>query len=154
MGFSFKLNKIMAHELRLNSSENNWSEIDKKLIKAFVEYLFSVLVIKYPVKIELKQIYESDNISIATNLRLAYVLPEERSIVIYCHERGLLDILRSIAHEVIHMEQQDKGLLKGVNISFYLPSEESEGYNLEYEAYGKSGIIVRNFRAILNELSK
>jgi hypothetical protein len=144
----------MPHELRLNSSENNWNEIDKKLIKAFVEYLFTVLVVKYPVKIELKQSYEDGNIAIATDLRLAYVLPEERSIIIYCRERGLLDILRSIAHEVVHMEQQDKGILAGVNIAFYLPNEETEGYNLEYEAYGLSGIIVRNFRAILDQMSK
>jgi hypothetical protein len=144
----------MAHELHLNSKENNWSDIDKKLIKAFVEYLFSVLVVKAPVKIELKQSFEDGTISIATDLRLAYVLPDERFIVIYCKNRGLLDVLRSIAHEVIHMEQQDKGQLSGVRISFYLPDENAEGYGLEYEAYGKSGIIVRNFRAILNNMSK
>lgn len=148
------LNIYMAHELHLNSKENNWSDIDKKLIKAFTEYLFSVLVVKHPVKIELKQSYEEGHVEISTDLRLAYVLPEERFIVIYCKNRGLLDILRSIAHEVIHMEQQDKGLLTGVHIEFYLPTEQSEGYGLEYEAYGKSGIIVRNFRAILNNMSK
>lgn len=144
----------MAHELHLNSVENNWSEIDKKLIKAFTEYLFTVLKIKFPVKIELKQAFEDGTLALATDLRLAYVIPEERFIVIYCKDRGLLDILRSIAHEVIHMEQKDKGLLDGVNIDFYLPNENAEGYNLEYEAYGLSGIIVRNFRAILNNMSK
>lgn len=144
----------MAHEIHLNSQENNWNEMDKKLIKAFAEYLFKVLVVKFPVKIELKQSYEDGNVAVSTDLRLAYVLPEERSIIIYCKNRGLLDILRSIAHEVIHMEQQDKGLLDNVKISFYLPDENAEGYGLEYEAYGKSGIIVRNFRAILDKMSK
>lgn len=144
----------MHHTIKLNSKENNWSEIDRKLIKGFSEYLFSVLDIKHPVEIELKQVYEQGPIEIATDLRLAYVIPEERTIVIYCKNRGLLDILRSIAHEVIHMEQQDKGLLKGVDIQFYLPSESSPGYNIEYEAYGKSGIIVRNYRAILDDMSK
>lgn len=149
-----RLNTIMAHELHLNSKENNWNDMDKRLIKAFVEYLFTVLVVKHPVKIELKQAFEDGTLPLATDLRLAYVIPSDRFIVIYCKNRGLLDILRSIAHEVIHMEQQDKGLLDGVNISFYLPDENAEGYNLEYEAYGKSGIIVRNFRAILNDMSK
>lgn len=143
----------MSHQLHINSKENNWTDVDKKLIKAFVNYMFSVLVIKYPVKIELKQAYDDGNVQIATDLRLAYVLPEERSIIIYCKDRGLLDILRSIAHECIHMQQQDAGQLQGVNISFYLPNEESEGYTLEYEAYGLSGIIVRNFRAILNQMA-
>jgi hypothetical protein len=124
--------------------------MDKKLIKAFLEYLFQVLVIKSPVNIELRQSYEDGVVDIATDLRLAYVIPEEREIVIYCKARGLLDILRSIAHEVIHMEQKDRGDLDGVNIDFYLPDESSEGYGMEYEAYGLSGIIVRNFRAILN----
>lgn len=148
------INTNMAHEIHLNSQENNWNEMDKKLIKAFAEYLFKVLVVKFPVKIELKQSYEDGNVAVSTDLRLAYVLPEERSIIIYCKNRGLLDILRSIAHEVIHMEQQDKGLLDNVKISFYLPDENAEGYGLEYEAYGKSGIIVRNFRAILDKMSK
>lgn len=140
----------MKHALHINTQENGWSDVDKKLILAFCAYMFSVLVIKSPVKIELKQAHEDGTVKIATELRLAYVIPSERSIVIYCKERGLLDILRSIAHEVIHMEQEDKGELAGVNIDFYLPTEDSDGYNLEYEAYGKSGIIVRNFRAILN----
>jgi hypothetical protein len=138
------------HDIKLNIKENNWSDVDISTIKAFLEYMFKVLNVKEPVHIELKSRYEDGSVSIAANLRLAYVLPETREIVIYCKERGLLDVLRSIAHEVIHMEQKDKGLLDGVNISFYLPTEASEGYDLEYEAYGKSGIIVRNFRAILN----
>ena len=140
------------HALYINTVENSWNEPDRKTIIAFLAYLFSVLVIKHPVKIELKQSYEDGNVKVATDLRLAYVLPSERSIIIYCKNRGLLDILRSIAHEAIHMEQQDKGELDGVNIDFYLPTPDSEGYNLEYEAYGKSGIIVRNFRALLNNM--
>jgi len=140
----------MFHDIHLNTAENKWSELDSKIIKAFAEYLFHVLVIKHPVNISLKQVYDGDQMQIALNLRLAYVLPSERKIVIYCKGRGLLDILRSIAHEVIHMEQQDKGILEGVSIEFYLPTPDCEGYDLEYEAYGLSGIIVRNFRALLN----
>lgn len=140
----------MNHELHIHSSENKWSDLDKRTLKAFTEYLFTVVDVKAPVKIELKQSYETDEIKVNLDLRLAFVIPDKRFIVIYCKNRGLLDILRSIAHEVVHMEQMDKGLLEGVNIDFYLPTPESEGYELEYEAYGKSGIIVRNFRAILN----
>lgn len=140
----------MEHLLVLNQKENNWSDIDRKTIKGFMEYVFSVLKIYAPVTIKLKQVYDEDNVGISINLRLAYVLPEERMIIVYCKGRGLLDILRSIAHELIHIEQKDTGKFTNENISFYLPTEDSEGYGLEYEAYGKSGIIVRNYRAILN----
>lgn len=142
---------MMEHLLVLNQKENNWSELDSKTIKGFMEYVFSVLKIEKPVKIKLKQSYDEDNLGISVNLRLAYVIPEDRLIIIYCKERGLLDILRSIAHELVHIEQKDKGMLDGQQISFYLPTEDSPGYGLEYEAYGKSGIIVRNYRAILNQ---
>lgn len=140
----------MEHVLNLHSNENNWNDVDKSLIKAFLEYLLQVLVIKDSVKIDLHSIYEGDEVKVAIDLRLAYVLPDQRQIIIYCKNRGLLDVLRSIAHEMIHIEQKDTGKLTDQNIGFYLPTEASEGYDLEYEAYGKSGIIVRNFRAILN----
>ena len=140
----------MQHSFILGQKENNWSDIDKKMLKGFIEYVFSVLIIKDPVKIYLKKVFEGDNLDISVNLRLAYVIPEERKIIVYCHDRGLLDILRSIAHELIHMQQKDTGKLTNQNIEFYLKDENSEGYDLEYEAYGLSGIIVRNYRALLN----
>lgn len=140
----------MQHLLVLNQKENGWSELDRKTIAGFMDYVFSVLTITAPVTIKLKQAYDNDQLGISINLRLAYVIPEDRMIIVYCHGRGLLDILRSIAHELVHIEQKDTGKLTDQNISFYLPTEDSEGYSLEYEAYGKSGIIVRNYRAILN----
>lgn len=141
----------MEHLLFLNQKENNWSDLDRKTLLGFAEYVFSVLKIEKPVTIKLKQSYDGDDLGISINLRLAYVIPEDRLIIIYCKDRGLLDVLRSIAHELVHIEQKDKGMLDGKEIAFYLPSEDSPGYGLEYEAYGKSGIIVRNYRAILNQ---
>lgn len=140
----------MQHLLVLNQNENSWSELDRKTIAGFMDYCFSVLKITAPVTIKLKQAYDEDNLGISVNLRLAYVIPEDRMVIVYCKQRGLLDIIRSIAHELIHIEQKDTGKLTNQNISFYLPTEDSEGYDLEYEAYGKSGVIVRNYRAILN----
>lgn len=143
----------MNHDILLNTSKNNWSKEDRTMILAFLEYVFKILKISAPVSIILDQQYEDESSinDIKINLRLAYVIPEERLIVIYCKNRGLLDILRSIAHELIHIEQKDTGTLTSDEIDFYLKDENSPGFDNEYEAYGKSGILVRNFRAILNE---
>ena len=142
----------MQHTLILNQSKNNWDEKDKAMILAFIEYIFTILYINKPVTIKLDDASEdNEEVEVKLNLRLAYVDLDTRIIIIYCKNRGLLDILRSMAHELIHIQQKDLGLLDNtVNISFYLPTPNSEGYEFEYEAYGLSGIIVRNFRAILN----
>jgi hypothetical protein len=141
----------MNHDILLNTAKNNWSYEDKTMILAFLEYIFKILQIRSPVKLILDQQYEEGDISIKINLRLAYVIPQDRLIVIYCKDRGLLDVLRSIAHELIHIEQLDNNRLVAGDIPFYLKDENTLGYDNEYEAYGKSGILVRNFRAILNE---
>lgn len=144
----------MNHQIVLNQNENNWSEENKTLLLGFLEYVFEYLVIKAPVTIKLEPYAKdaNDGINVAVNLRSAYVELNSRLIIIYCQNRGFLDILRSIAHELIHVQQLDLGQLTiDTEISFYLPDSSAPGYEFEYEAYGLSGIIVRNFRAILNE---
>lgn len=140
----------MSHLLHLNKRKNGFSDKDEIIILAFFEYLFEILVIKKEVTIKLEQSNE-ENVNASINVKLAHVVLEDRLIVIYCKGRGLLDILRSITHELIHVQQNDLGqLTPETRIPFYLPSSDVPGYEFEYEAYGLSGIIVRNFRAILN----
>lgn len=142
----------MEHTIILNQSKNNWSDKDRIMINAFIEYLFAELHIKNPVTIKLEDYSEdTHNVGVNINLRLAFVDLIDRLIIIYCTGRGLLDILRSIAHELIHVQQYDLGQLgENTNIPMYLPNSSVAGYEFEYEAYGLSGILVRNFRAILN----
>ena len=142
----------MKHTLVLNENENKWTHNDIVMIKAFLEFLLTQLHIKKPVLIKLEPINEDDrNIGVNVNLKLAFVDLSERLIIIYCNGRGLLDILRSIAHEMIHVQQKDLGLLPpDISIPLYLPNDTVPGYEFEYEAYGLSGMLVRNFRAILN----
>lgn len=141
----------MPHLLHLNKRKNGFSDNDEIIILAFFEYLFTQLVIKKPVTIKLETSNE-ENVNASINVKLAHVELQNRLVVIYCKERGILDVLRSIAHELIHVQQNDLGqLTPQTNIPFYLPSSDIPGYEFEYEAYGLSGIIVRNFRALLNE---
>jgi hypothetical protein len=142
----------MKHTVVLNQAKNNWDSEDRTLILGFLEYCFSELYITNPVTIKLEN-DSSENIDIGVklNLRLAFVNLDDRLVIIYCKNRGLLDVLRSVAHELIHVQQLDLGLLSTTtHIDFYLPTHESPGYEFEYEAYGLSGIMVRNYRAVLN----
>jgi len=146
----------MKHVVILNQKANNWDNSDRILLLAFVEYCFKELYLTSPVTIKLEhEASENQDIGVKLDLRLAFVSLENRLIIIYCKDRGLLDIMRSIAHELIHVQQNDIGLLTPeTRIDFYLPNYEADGYEFEYEAYGLSGIMVRNFRALLNEEAK
>lgn len=143
----------MSHLIVLNQKTNNWNEFDRTIILGFIEYLFNELYIKSPVTIKLEKGDMSNiDIGLPIKLRMAFVDLENRLIIIYTNKRGILDIIRSIAHELIHVQQYDTGMLDlNTNIGFYLPDENSPGYDIEYEAYGLSGILVRNYRAILNK---
>ena len=142
----------MKHSIVLNQDKNNWIDQDKTMILAFIEYIFTQLIIKDSVIIKLEDASEdTHDIGININLRLAFVDLSQRLIIIYCKNRGILDVLRSIAHELIHVQQLDLGQLTlDTEIPLFLPSTNVPGFEFEYEAYGLSGIIVRNFRAILN----
>lgn len=60
-------------------------------------------------------------------------------IVIYIKDRSLADILRSFAHEAVHMKQFEDGRLTN-------PSEQGkDGTPEENEANSKAGELVRKF---------
>ena len=54
-------------------------------------------------------------------------------------DRALPDIIRSVAHELVHHHQNEKGQLKG------LASEGADGSDIENEANAKAGEIIRVF---------
>ncbi len=78
--------------------------------------------------------------------RTAYYSPEEKKVVIYILNRHFKDILRSIAHELVHHAQNCRG-----EFSSNMP--QTEGYaqsddhlrEMEREAYEKGNMIFRDF---------
>ena len=50
-----------------------------------------------------------------------------------------MDVMRSVAHELVHHHQNEKGQLKG------LASEGADGSDIENEANAKAGEIIRVF---------
>jgi len=55
--------------------------------------------------------YLSDDRKISKIVTTAICDFSRSNIRIYCHQRGLADILRSIAHEMYHLRQHENGLV-------------------------------------------
>ena len=64
---------------------------------------------------------------------------KDKTIKILTKDRAIPDIIRSIAHEMVHHQQNDRGDLKGS------PEEGETGSPWEDEANAKAGKLVRDF---------
>lgn len=67
----------------------------------------------------------------------AYYDPSDNTIKIYAKGRMIVDCLRSLAHEMTHMMQQERGLITG-------PVKDEGGFH-EDQANAKAGLIVKRF---------
>lgn len=67
----------------------------------------------------------------------AYYNPANNLICVWGEGRNVLDICRSIAHEMVHMMQNQKGLITG-------PIKDIGGFH-EDQANAKAGEIVKKF---------
>jgi hypothetical protein len=67
----------------------------------------------------------------------AFYNPSDNTIKIYAKGRMIIDCLRSLAHEMTHMMQQEKGLITG-------PVKDEGGFH-EDQANAKAGLIVKRF---------
>tara|TARA_R100001163_G_C5011178_1_gene157039 strand:- start:475 stop:774 length:300 start_codon:yes stop_codon:yes gene_type:complete len=61
--------------------------------------------------------------------------PGNGKIYVYAKRRALVDLLRSIAHEMTHMRQDEQGLIKG-------PIQDIGGFH-EDQANAKAGQIIK-----------
>ena len=67
----------------------------------------------------------------------AFYDPQNNIIKIYAKNRAIVDVLRSLAHEMTHMMQQEEGLIRG-------PVKDEGGFH-EDQANAKAGLIVKRF---------
>jgi hypothetical protein len=67
----------------------------------------------------------------------AYYNPENNVVCVLGKGRHVLDICRSIAHEMVHMMQNDRGLITG-------PIKDVGGFH-EDQANARAGVIVKKF---------
>jgi hypothetical protein len=103
------------------------------LISDFINFCISLLPLSSDeIAIYLTSSREDYNIKTT-----AYYAPGNNLIVIYCKGRALVDVLRSIAHEMTHMMQDEQGLLTG-------HIQDAGGFH-EDQANAKAGELIKLF---------
>lgn len=105
---------------------------NRTLMEKFIDFVNSHLDIKNPCTIKLT----NDRSDIQTS---AYYDIVNKVVCVYIKDRAIMDIMRSIAHELVHHHQNERGDLKGH------AEEGADGSIIENEANSKAGEIIRIF---------
>lgn len=105
---------------------------NRELMSKFIEFVTNYLEIKTPLKIKLTK--ERGDI-----VTTAYYDIVNKVTLIYIKDRAIMDIMRSLAHEMVHHQQNERGLLTGDT------SEGDDGSEIENEANAVAGVIMRLF---------
>jgi len=128
------LNKTGGHELHLEDNIENEHSINLDTLKEFISFCCEQGEINHPTKIFLRGTRD-EHLSTTASYN-----PNNHNIHIYCKGRHIVDIMRSIAHELMHMIQMLEDRL-------YEDSGE-DGSNEENEAHSFSGLMIRKFGKI------
>jgi cytidyltransferase-like protein len=126
------LESIIPHNLsfKTNLLLEAFTPQKAPLMKKFVEYACNELNIDEP-KIH---IINSPTYSQEYKSFGGYI-PSEEKILVVVHNRNMADILRTLAHELVHhMQNQNGDELDG-----------NDGSNTENEAHARAGVIMRKF---------
>ena len=106
-------------------------KLNKYAIVKFIKFINDELNINDPFKVKL--VMQRDD-----ELRTyAYYNPSNGDVKVYCKNRGLADVLGSIAHELIHHHQNQMGKLEE-------PTQDIGG-EIEDEANSVAGQLVKKF---------
>lgn len=107
-----------------------------KQVADFVNFAKEFLGINDDVKVELAFERTPD---ITTT---AYYNPFKKFIKVYCKNRAIIDICRSIAHELVHhLQNIEKRLLNVIK-------DGEDGSPIENEANAVAGVIIRKYGKI------
>jgi len=106
-------------------------KLSKYAIVKFIKFVNDELNLNQPFKVKLVTQRDGD---LKT---YAYYNPQNGDVKVYCRDRGLADVLRSIAHELIHHHQNQMGKLEE-------PTQDIGG-EIEDEANSVAGQLVKKF---------
>lgn len=107
------------------------NKLEKYAIIKFIKFINDELNLNSPFKVKLVTNRDED---LKT---YAYYDPNSGFIKVYCKDRGLADVLRSVAHELIHHLQNQRG-----ELSEPVPDI---GGKIEDEANSVAGQLVKKF---------
>lgn len=102
--------------MNLSEGKTTFPSEDKKVLDDFINFTKKELNIKYDVDIEFRD-DDGENNEIKTTAVYQYSDKDPKSdiadIKVHAGDRYLIDIMRSVAHELVHHQQNEKGKLKG-----------------------------------------
>jgi hypothetical protein len=100
--------------MNINEGETSFPSDEKQHLERFVDFVKKELNIENDVNI----IYQTDKDGIKTTAVYKYQDGgdeefEQSEVRVYTKERALQDIMRSVAHELVHHQQNERGELEG-----------------------------------------
>jgi len=116
-------------------------DVDVKAISDFVNFTKDLLGIDDDVKIALA--YER-----TPDLKTTAYYNLNDLVKVYVKDRALVDVFRSIAHELVHHKQRLNGTIKNV------AEDGDDGSDIENEANAVAGIIIRKYGKLHPEIYK
>ena len=114
--------------------EGKLNESETATIGEFVKYAIKNLEIQKPPR---NLTFSYDNAAAKEKRSFGYFDPNANKIWVYCGNRNMADILRTLAHELVHRKQDEDG-----RISY---ESGKTGSEIENEANAKAGILLRDF---------
>lgn len=123
--------------MNINEGVSVFPAEDKKHLEDFVDFVVKELGITEPVEIN----YQTDKDGIETTAVYKYSAETsnlaESEIKVYTKERALQDIMRSVAHELVHHKQNQDGRLYS--------KVQNVGGPIEDEANAKAGELLKKY---------
>ena len=114
--------------------EGKLNESETATIGEFIKYAIKNLGIQNPPR-NLSLSYDTNK---AKEMRsFGYFSPNDNKIWVYCANRNMADILRTLAHELVHRKQDEDG-----RISY---ESGKTGSDIENEANAMAGVLLRDF---------
>jgi Zn-dependent peptidase ImmA (M78 family) len=132
-GTKDRLFQLMSRVNRLNEQLLS-PEKRKTIVDEFVMYADDKLGLEGNIP-EIELSYEENRAQDMTSF--GHYQPESNKILVVAVNRNLADILRTIAHELIHLKQNKDGKLK--------PNSGETGSTEENEANSLAGVLLREF---------
>jgi cytidyltransferase-like protein len=117
----------LERKTKLNESET-------ATIGEFVKYAIKNLEIQKPPR---NLTFSYDNAAAKEKRSFGYFDPNDNKIWVYCKNRNMADILRTLAHELVHRKQDEDG-----RINY---ESGKTGSDIENEANAKAGVLLRDF---------
>ena len=124
--------------MSINEGDKSFDNNERILLYKFVDLTVKELNIKNNVRID----YTEDKSKVDTTAVYRYEDGENADIenaevTVYTKERALQDVMRSVAHELVHHHQNEDGELKG--------KIQNVGGKIEDEANAKAGELLKMF---------